>query len=65
MTELCKASLRVNDTLVMSGEQAADTTSAKKVALLYVGGFPSDKNFTEVPVTIGIAGCVTHLKVSF
>ncbi|XP_050527265.1 protein eyes shut isoform X2 [Daktulosphaira vitifoliae] len=63
MTELCKASLRVNDTLAMSGEQVADTTSDKKVALLYVGGFPPNKNFTEIPVTIGIAGCVTHLKI--
>lgn len=64
MSEHCKASLRVNDTLAMSGEQAADTTLSKKISKLYLGGLPPDQNATEMPVAIGITGCITHLKVS-
>lgn len=71
MSDHCKASLRVNDTLAMSGEQAADTTTsekAKKVALLYLGGLPASQNnnngTAELPVTVGITGCISHLQVS-
>ncbi|XP_050426579.1 protein eyes shut isoform X2 [Adelges cooleyi] len=63
MSEHCKASLRVNDTLAMSGEQAADTTLSKKISKLYLGGLPPDQNATEMPVAIGITGCITHLKI--
>lgn len=67
MSDHCKASLRVNETLAMSGEQAADTSveKAKKVAVLYLGGLPSNQNITaELPVTVGITGCITRLQVS-
>lgn len=67
MSDHCKASLRVNETLAMSGEQAADTSSekAKKVALLYLGGFPPNQNGTaELPITVGITGCISRLQVS-
>lgn len=67
MSDHCKASLRVNETLAMSGEQAADTSSekAKKVALLYLGGLPPGQNSTaELPVTMGITGCISRLQVS-
>jgi len=66
MSDHCKASLRVNETLAMSGEQAADTSmeKAKKVALLYLGGLPSGQNSTtELPVTVGITGCISRLQV--
>lgn len=67
MSDHCKASLRVNETLAMSGEQAADTSSsekAKKVALLYLGGLPPGQNTTvELPVTVGITGCISRLQV--
>lgn len=67
MSDHCKASLRVNETLAMSGEQAADTSSekAKKVALLYLGGLPPHQNGTaELPITVGITGCISRLQVS-
>lgn len=67
MSDHCKASLRVNETLAMSGEQAADTSSekARKVAVLYLGGLPPGQNATaELPVTVGITGCITRLQVS-
>lgn len=67
MSDHCKASLRVNETLAMSGEQAADTSSekAKKVALLYLGGLPPGQNATvDLPVTLGITGCISRLQVS-
>lgn len=67
MSDHCKASLRVNETLAMSGEQAADTSTekARKVALLYLGGLPSSQNSTaELPVTVGITGCISRLQVS-
>lgn len=67
MSDHCKASLRVNDTVAMSGEQAADTSSAKtskKIALLYLGGLPPGQNATfELPVTTGITGCISRLQV--
>lgn len=66
MSDHCKASLRVNETLAMSGEQAADTSSekAKKVALLYLGGLPPEQNGTaELPITVGITGCISRLQV--
>lgn len=66
MSDHCKASLRVNETLAMSGEQAADTTpeKAKKVALLYLGGLPAGQNVTaELPVAVGITGCISRLQV--
>jgi len=67
MSDHCKASLRVNETLAMSGEQAADTApeKAKKVALLYLGGLPVGQNATtELPVSVGITGCISRLQVS-
>lgn len=67
MSDHCKASLRVNETLAMSGEQAADTApeKAKKVALLYLGGLPAGQNATaELPVAVGITGCISRLQVS-
>lgn len=66
MSDHCKASLRVNETLAMSGEQAADTApgNVKKVALLYLGGLPAGKNVTaELPVAVGITGCISRLQV--
>lgn len=67
MSDHCKASLRVNETLAMSGEQAADTApeKVKKVALLYLGGLPAGQNATaELPVAVGITGCISRLQVS-
>ncbi|VVC30456.1 Hypothetical protein CINCED_3A008316 [Cinara cedri] len=67
MSEHCKASLRVNETLAMSGEQAAadgSSETVKKVALLYLGGIPSGQNATaELPVTVGITGCISRLQI--
>lgn len=67
MSDHCKASLRVNDTLAMSGEQAAadgSSETVKKVALLYLGGIPAGQNVTaELPVTVGITGCISRLQV--
>lgn len=68
MSDHCKASLRVNETLAMSGEQAAVDSSSgnvKKVAILYLGGLPPGQNATaELPVTVGITGCISRLQVS-
>ncbi|XP_016662821.1 protein eyes shut [Acyrthosiphon pisum] len=66
MSDHCKASLRVNETLAMSGEQAADTApeKVKKVALLYLGGLPAGQNATaELPVAVGITGCISRLQI--
>uniref|UniRef100_A0A8D8ZB33 Protein eyes shut n=1 Tax=Cacopsylla melanoneura TaxID=428564 RepID=A0A8D8ZB33_9HEMI len=61
----CVASLRINNTLVMSGEQVAmnhrrdDFNSG-----LYLGGIPTQvMHMINSPVTTGMTGCVSSLQV--
>ncbi|XP_054282074.1 protein eyes shut [Macrosteles quadrilineatus] len=63
----CSASLAVNDSLVMSGEQRALSGRAVNWSVhqptLYLGGVPPHTTSLDIPVTQGITGCMTALQV--
>lgn len=68
--EHCTATLGLNDSLVMSGEQRA--LSDKPVnwsvhqPLLYLGGVPAHTlAMLDIPITSGITGCMQALQVSY
>ncbi|XP_026679296.1 fibropellin-1-like, partial [Diaphorina citri] len=61
----CVASLRINNTLVMSGEQVAVMHKPDDFSSgLYLGGIPSHVlHQINAPVTAGMTGCISSLQV--
>lgn len=66
----CTASLKVNNSLTMSGEQKAMDVSPidwnTHLPVLYLGGIPKHlHHFVDIPVKNGITGCMQGLQVLF
>ncbi|KAI5704103.1 hypothetical protein M8J75_002023 [Diaphorina citri] len=61
----CVASLRINNTLVMSGEQVAVMHKPDDFSSgLYLGGIPSHVlHQINAPVTAGMTGCISSLQI--
>ena len=61
----CAASLRINNTLAMSGEQMASTpTQTRSNSWLHLAGIPPQFLVpNEAPLTMGFTGCMQSLQV--
>lgn len=61
--KFCNASISINNTLTMAGDQVAVLNKlVRPTAWLYLGGVAQDAVKNNVPIT-GFVGCMKDLKV--